>query len=277
MSDPLAGLNPPQREAVLHGDGPLLVLAGAGSGKTRVITHRIAHLIGEVGRRPRTPSSRSPSPTRRRGRCASASASWWARGRGPSGRRTFHSACVRILRREAESAGYARDFSIYDADDQLRLIRRCLAEDEVDPKRVAAAGRAGADLRRQEPPADPGGAWRPLAGSFHDEIVARVYRRYADALRANGAMDFDDLLMLTAQLLEGDAEVRAHYQPRFQHVLVDEYQDTNHAQYRLVRALAEPQRNVWRWATTTRASTPGAAPTCATSSTSSATTPTRTW
>jgi DNA helicase-2/ATP-dependent DNA helicase PcrA len=242
VSDPLAGLNPPQREAVLHGDGPLLVLAGAGSGKTRVLTHRVARLVGEAG----VPADAVLAITFTN-TAAGEMRERIARLVGPRARAiwasTFHSACVRILRRDAEHAGYARDFSIYDADDQLRLIRRCLTEDQVDPKRVpprAVQARISDAKSRLQTPEDMEAA----SGSFHDEIVARAYRRYADALRANGAMDFDDLLMVTAQLLEGDEEVRTRWQTRFQHVLVDEYQDTNHAQYRLVRALGEPQRNV---------------------------------
>ena len=136
MSDLVEGLNPPQREAVLHGEGPLLVLAGAGSGKTRVLTHRVARLIGEAGVAPHeilaiTFTNKAAGEMRER----------ISRLVGPRARAiwacTFHSACVRILRREAEEAGYPRDFSIYDGDDQLRLIRRCLVEEEVDPKRVA--------------------------------------------------------------------------------------------------------------------------------------------
>ena len=135
VSDPLAGLNPPQREAVLHGDGPLLVLAGAGSGKTRVLTHRVARLIGEAGVAPEavlaiTFTNKAAGEMRERiGQLVGPRArAIWAS--------TFHSACVRILRREAPAAGYARDFSIYDADDQVRLIRRCLVEEDIDPKRT---------------------------------------------------------------------------------------------------------------------------------------------
>ena len=156
---------------------------------------------------------------------------------------TFHSACVRILRREAPSAGYARDFSIYDGDDQLRLIRRCMVDEDIDPKRFAPRALQAriSDAKNQLRGPEEMAA---LDGSYNDEVASRVYHRYADALRANGAMDFDDLLMVTALLMENDEAVRARWQTRFEHVLVDEYQDTNHAQYRLVRALAEPQRNV---------------------------------
>ncbi len=163
VSDLLAGLNPPQREAVLHGDGPLLVLAGAGSGKTRVLTHRVARLIGEDGVPPPaiiaiTFTNKAAGEMRDRiGRLVGPRArAIWAS--------TFHSACVRILRREAPAAGYARDFSIYDGDDQLRLIRRCMVDDEIDPKRFAPAGAAGPHLRREEPPARARRRWRRRAG-----------------------------------------------------------------------------------------------------------------
>jgi DNA helicase-2/ATP-dependent DNA helicase PcrA len=237
----LDGLNPPQREAVLHGSGPLLVLAGAGSGKTRVLTHRVARLI-EQGVPPYailaiTFTNKAAAEMRDR----------IAAMVGPSARdiwaSTFHSACVRILRREAPEAGYPRDFSIFDADDQLRLIRRCMVEEDVDPKRVAprAIQARISDAKSRLLDAD---AFEATSESFSDEVVVRVYRRYADGLRANGAMDFDDLLMVTAQLLEGNAAVGARWQSRFTHVLVDEYQDTNPVQFRVVRALAAPQDNV---------------------------------
>ena len=241
VPDLLAGLNPPQREAVLHGDGPLLVLAGAGSGKTRVLTHRVARLI-EDGVPPHailaiTFTNKAAGEMRDR----------IAQLVGPRARAiwasTFHSACVRILRREAPAAGYASDFSIYDADDQLRLIRRCMVDEDVDPKRFAPRGLqarisdAKNHLRGPEELA-------ALNGSYQDEVAAQVYRRYADALRANGAMDFDDLLMVTAQLMENDPAVRARWQSRFEYVMVDEYQDTNHLQADIVEALCAPDGNV---------------------------------
>ncbi len=242
-SDPLTeGLNPPQREAVLHGAGPILILAGAGSGKTRVLTHRVARLVGVEGVHPArilaiTFTNKAAGELRERigALVGPAARSTWAG--------TFHATCVRILRRDAERVGFARDFVIYDADDQLRLLRSCLADEQIDPKRFPprAAQAAISDQKSRLRDAEQVAA---EAESFTDERAARVYRRYSDRLRANQAMDFDDLLMLTVRLLEQDEAARESWQQRFQHVLVDEYQDTNHAQYRLVRVLGEPERNV---------------------------------
>ena len=242
MANLLDDLNPPQRDAVLHTDGPLLVLAGAGSGKTRVLTYRIAYLIGECGVPPWailaiTFTNKAAAEMRER----------ITRLVGPSAREiwasTFHSACVRILRREAAAAGYRPDFAIYDADDQLRLMRACFLDEEIDPKRVSPRNVLGriSDAKNRLVDAE---AFFEEADGFGDEIVARLYRRYSARLLAAGAMDFDDLLMVTTRLLESDDQVRERYQSRFSYVLVDEYQDTNHAQYRLVRVLAEPQRNI---------------------------------
>ncbi len=239
MSDLLSGLNPPQRAAVLHDSGPLLVLAGAGSGKTRVLTHRIARLIDE-GVAPGailaiTFTNKAANEMRQRleDLVGPRVRSIWAA--------TFHSACVRILRRDAPHVGYERNFAIFDAADQLRLVRRCLEDEDIDPKRVDPRSVLGVISDAKNRLVGPS---EMEIGSFRDEQIVRIYHRYQDRLLANQAMDFDDLLRLTVQLLEGDAEVREHYQQRFQHILVDEYQDTNHAQYRLVRVLGEPQRNV---------------------------------
>jgi DNA helicase II / ATP-dependent DNA helicase PcrA len=242
VSDLLDGLNPPQREAVLHEEGPLLVLAGAGSGKTRVLTHRIARLVGERGVPPQavlaiTFTNKAAGEMRER----------LERLVGPTVRAiwaaTFHSACVRILRREADAVGYDRDFSIFDDADQQRLLRLCYEDEGLDPKRMAPRAVLGRISDAKSRLLEPDDLAREAA-SFGDEQVVRLYRRYQDRLRANRAMDFDDILMLAVQLLEADRDVRERYQRRFEHVLVDEYQDTNHAQYRLVRVLGEPQRNV---------------------------------
>jgi len=242
LANLLDDLNPPQRDAVLHTEGPLLVLAGAGSGKTRVLTYRIAHLIEDCGVAPWsilaiTFTNKAAAEMRERiaALVGPAARDIWAS--------TFHSACARILRREAEAAGYRRDFVIYDADDQLRLMRACFADEEIDPKRVAPRHVLGriSDAKNRLVDAE---AFFEEADGFGDEIIARLYRRYTARLQAAGAMDFDDLLMVATRLIESDAEVRERYQSRFAYILVDEYQDTNHAQYRLVRVLAEPQRNI---------------------------------
>jgi DNA helicase-2/ATP-dependent DNA helicase PcrA len=242
LANLLDDLNPPQRDAVMHTEGPLLVLAGAGSGKTRVLTYRIAHLIDDCGVAPWailaiTFTNKAAAEMRERitGLVGPVARDIWAS--------TFHSACVRILRREADAAGYRSDFAIYDTDDQLRLMRACFADEEVDPKRVAPRSVLAriSEAKNRLIDAD---AFVEEADGFGDEVVARLYRRYAARLQAAGAMDFDDLLMVTTRVLESDPQVRERYQSRFAYILVDEYQDTNHAQYRLVRVLAEPQRNI---------------------------------
>ena len=239
MTDLLAGLNPPQRDAVLHDSGPLLVLAGAGSGKTRGLTHRIAHLIDQ-GVRPGavlaiTFTNKAATEMRERleGLVGPTVRAIWAA--------TFHSACVRMLRRDAPIVGYERSFAIFDTADQQRLLRRCFEDENIDAKRVdprTILGRISDAKNRLLEPQDVD------IDSFNDEVFVRLYRAYQERLRTNQAMDFDDLLMLTVKMLETDAQVREYYQQKFEHVLVDEYQDTNHAQYRLVRVLGEPQRNV---------------------------------
>jgi len=241
-TDLLAALNPPQREAVLHGEGPLLVLAGAGSGKTRVITHRIAHLVRERG----VPVGSILAIT------FTNKAAGEMRERiteliGPQSRglwaSTFHSACARILRIEHDAAGYDRAFSIYDDADQQRIMRDILKDEGIDPKRLtprAVLGRISAAKNELLTPRDMAEG----AADDADQGIARLYARYQDRLLANQAMDFDDLLMVTVEMLRRDDRVRERWQRRFQYVLVDEYQDTNHAQYWLVRVLAEPERNV---------------------------------
>jgi len=242
-TDLVARLNPPQRDAVLHGDGPLLVLAGAGSGKTRVITHRIAHLVRERG----VPVSQILAIT------FTNKAAGEMRERildlvGPEARglwaSTFHSACARILRIEHEAAGYERSFTIYDDADQQRLMRQVIADEGLDPKRTTPRGVLGVISSAKNELKGPGDVEDDAGDDYGAEVIARLYRRYQDRLLANQAMDFDDLLMVTVQMLRRDQTVRERWQRRFRHILVDEYQDTNHAQYWLVRILAEPERNV---------------------------------
>ena len=238
----MAGLNPEQAEAVTHGDGPLLVVAGAGSGKTRVLTHRIAHLIGDRGVSPFeilaiTFTNKAADEMKARvaalvGRVAER---MWVS--------TFHSACVRILRREAKVLGYPSSFTIYDEADALRLTGYVLRDANVDPKRFPPRGvhAAISSAKNELVSVD---AYADVARSPYERRVAAVYREYQARLKAAGAMDFDDLLTETVRLFDEHPDVRERYATRFKHVLVDEYQDTNRAQNAFVVALASEHRNI---------------------------------
>ncbi len=238
----LEGLNQPQREAVLHGDGPLLILAGAGSGKTRVLTHRIAHLVGSGAARPGeilaiTFTNKAAGEMRERVEAlvgGRARAMWVM---------TFHSACARMLRSDAQRLGYTRGFTIYDEQDSLRLVKACIEELDVDPKRFAPRG-----IRRQISDAKnallDAEAYRLKVSSFFEQTAADVYELYEKRLHAANAMDFDDLLFRCVNLFELFDEVRDRYRRSFRHVLVDEYQDTNRAQYRWLQLLTEEHRNL---------------------------------
>jgi ATP-dependent DNA helicase UvrD/PcrA len=238
----LADLNPAQREAVLATEGPLLVVAGAGSGKTRVLTYRVAHLINACGVKPNeilaiTFTNKAAGEMRERleGLLGPVARSIWIL--------TFHAACGRILRREAQRLGYRSNFTIYDQADQVRLTKACLEELERDPKRFVPRGihaQISAAKNQLVTPAD----YADRVASFYDQTVAEVYDLYQRRLFASNAVDFDDLLMLTVQVLERFPEARERWQKAFRYVLVDEYQDTNHAQYRLLQLLAERHRNV---------------------------------
>src|SRR3954451_7933945 len=238
----LEGLNEPQREAVLHTDGPLLVLAGAGSGKTRVLTHRIAHLIHTRHARADnilaiTFTNKAASEMRERvellvGRAVRA---MWVM--------TFHSACARMLRADAHRLGYTRQFTIYDAADSRRLLKQCLEELDVDVKRFTPRAMQAqiSDAKNKLRSAED---YRQLIGSYFEQTVADVYEEYERQLHRRNAMDFDDLLVRSVNLLELFQEVRDRYQEAFRYVLVDEYQDTNRAQYRWLQLLAEEHRNL---------------------------------
>jgi len=235
LQELLEGLNEPQREAVTHGEGPLLILAGAGSGKTRVLTHRIAHLIFTDEAQPNeilaitfTNKAAKEMAGRVEGLLGRATRGMWLM--------TFHAACARILRVEAERLGYTRQFTIYDQADARRLAKRCADAVGVDPKRYTPAAlhnQISAAKNRLRSAAD----LREAIASPFDEMLAEVYELYErDLLRMN-AMDFDDLLFRTVNLLELFEQVRERYQTAFRHVLVDEYQDTNYAQYRMLQLL----------------------------------------
>jgi DNA helicase II / ATP-dependent DNA helicase PcrA len=239
----LADLNPAQREAVLHTEGPVLVVAGAGSGKTRVLTRRIAHLLGAVGVKPSeilaiTFTNKAAGEMRERvGDLVGppARAAWVM---------TFHSACGRILRREAQRLGYRSSFTIYDQADQIRLVKRCLEELERDPKRFTPRGIHSQISNAKNTLVGPL-EYTERVSSFYDQTVAEVFDLYQKRLFASNAVDFDDMLFLTVDVLERFPEAREKWQHAFRYVLVDEYQDTNHAQYRLLQLLAEKHRNVF--------------------------------
>ncbi len=238
----LAGLNGPQREAVEHGEGPLLVLAGAGSGKTRVLTHRIAYLLATGAARPGeilaiTFTNKAAAEMRERvgqlvGR--SVRAMWVT---------TFHSACARILRVDAERLGYSRSFTIYDQSDSLRMLKRCLTELGVDPKRFPPRA-VQAKISGAKNQLIDSDSYNESAHAEFEEIVAEAFPLYEKRMREANAMDFDDLLVRTVNVLELFEDVRERWRRTFRHVLVDEYQDTNHAQYRLLQLLAGEQRNL---------------------------------
>lgn len=243
MSDILAKLNPQQREAVVHPGGPVLVLAGAGSGKTRVLTHRVAYLVDACAVPPGrilaitfTNKAANEMKERLTGLIGEKVRNLWVS--------TFHAACVRILRRDIPALGYPRSFLIYDEQDQQSLIRRCLRELNLDEKRYPpravafAIGQAKNQL------------WTPerLAHEARDLFghqVARIYHLYQEKLKENQALDFDDLIMQTVLLFREHPAVLEYYQEKFLHILVDEYQDTNHAQYVLVSLLGARHRNVY--------------------------------
>src|SRR5829696_6985302 len=238
----LADLNPAQREAVLATEGPLLVIAGAGSGKTRVLTYRVAHLINACGVKPNeilaiTFTNKAAGEMRERleDLLGPVARSIWIL--------TFHAACGRILRREAQRLGYRSNFTIYDQADQVRLTKACLEELDRDPKRFVPRGihaQISAAKNQLVTPEE----YAERVSSFHDQTVAEVYDLYQKRLIGSNAVDFDDLLMLTVQVLESFPEARERWQKVFRYILVDEYQDTNHAQYRLLQLLAEKHRNV---------------------------------
>jgi DNA helicase-2/ATP-dependent DNA helicase PcrA len=238
----LEGLNPDQLDAVVHPSGPLLVVAGAGSGKTRVLTHRIAHLVGTGGVHPQrilaiTFTNKAAEEMRHR----------VVHLVGPAAERmwisTFHSACVRILRSHADLLGYPRQFSIYDQADAQRLVGYCVRDLGLDPKRFSNRAVQGAISLWKNELIDVGSA-AAGAVSIFDRKHAEVYEAYQDRLVKAGAMDFDDLLMRTVELFRNHPDVLGAYQDRFAHLLVDEYQDTNVAQNELVLLLGQSHRNV---------------------------------
>ncbi|QHE50981.1 DNA helicase PcrA [Pontibacillus sp. HMF3514] len=242
QNDLLSGLNKEQQEAVKKTEGPLLIMAGAGSGKTRVLTHRIAYLLGEKDVSPRnvlaitfTNKAAREMKERVADIVGSDANEMWIS--------TFHSMCVRILRRDIDRIGIDRNFSILDTTDQLSVIKQVLKDLNLDPKKFDPRAMLGAissaknELKTAED-------YNKTVGSYYDQQTGKVYEKYQKTLRKNQSLDFDDLIMQTLTLFDRVPEVLEYYQRRFQYIHVDEYQDTNHAQYQLVKLLADRFQNL---------------------------------
>lgn len=237
-----AGLNPEQKKAVEHTEGPLLILAGAGSGKTRVLTYRMAYLMKNNGVSPRNILAitfTNKAAQEMKGRIErllgfEASNLWVS---------TFHSACVRILRMEAGKLGFDSNFVIYDSSDQQTLIKNCLKELNIDDKKFPPRAMAALISDAKNRLIDVT-AFKKKVSDYYEEVGAKVYELYQRKLTENNALDFDDLIMKTVALFEHYEQVLDYYQERFQYIMVDEYQDTNHAQYKLIKLLAAKYRNL---------------------------------
>ena len=236
-------LNEPQKDAVFHTEGPLLILAGAGSGKTRVLTHRIAYLIEEMGVNPWnilaiTFTNKAAGEMRQRvdDLVGFGSESIWVS--------TFHSACVRILRRYIDRLGYDNRFTIYDTDDQKTLMKEVCCRANLDTKRFKERMLLSVISSAKNEMIMPEEFELNAGGDFAQQQIAKAYREYEAQLRANNALDFDDLLVKTVQLLDTQPDVRESYQERFRYIMVDEYQDTNTVQFKLVSLLAGKYRNL---------------------------------
>ncbi len=253
--DPLSGLNPEQRDAVLHIDGPLLILAGAGSGKTRVIAQRIAYLVsegyaetGEILAVTFTNKAAEEMRTRVETLLGASMAGSWMS--------TFHSLCARLLRREAPAIGLPRDFVIYDSSDQVALVKQVLRDLQIDDSVLQPRQVLSKISHAKNTMAGPE-YFRSAGWNARAEQLVRIYERYVEALKDNGALDFDDLLLRSVELLDTAPQVRERYAEKFRFVMVDEYQDTNRPQYHLIQLLAarrrnlcvvgDPDQSIYRW------------------------------
>lgn len=242
----LTQLNPAQKEAVTTTEGPVLVIAGAGSGKTKTLTHRVVYLIKEKSINPHnilavTFTNKASQEMKER--------IFSLLGKDSKSPNlphigTFHNICVKILRREIECLGYSKSFNIFDDQDQLALIKRVFAEleinkDQFNPKNILGAiSRAKNELKDEE-------QFMAEADGYYQEIIAKVYKKYQKALKENNALDFDDLIGLTAKIFENFPATLENYQNLFRYIMVDEYQDTNHAQYQLIKLLSQKYKNIW--------------------------------
>ena len=240
--DPLQSLNPEQRDAVLHIDGPLLILAGAGSGKTRVIAQRIAYLISEHYAQPDeilavTFTNKAAEEMRTRVETllgSSMAGSWMS---------TFHSLCARLLRREATAIGLPRDFVIYDSSDQVALIKQIMKELQIDDSTLQPRQALSKISHAKNTMAGPE-FFRSSGWSHRSEQLVKIYEKYIAGLRDNGALDFDDLLLKAVELLDTVPHAREKYAEKFRFVMVDEYQDTNRPQYHLIQLVSQRHRNL---------------------------------
>lgn len=238
----LSGLSDRQREAVTHSDGPLLIVAGPGSGKTRVMAHRVAYLIGEKGVPPwkiLAVTFTNKAARELRERCERLVGA----GSNELQVRTFHGFCSRVLRSDGERVGLKPEFTIYDADDQARVARRILDDFDIDPKQFPPRALLSVISDSKNNMRSPAQLARRTE-TYRDEVASRVYEAYEGALQRANAVDFDDLLLKTFQLLEGNPEMLEKYQERFEHLLVDEFQDTNALQFQVARLLALKSRNI---------------------------------
>jgi DNA helicase-2/ATP-dependent DNA helicase PcrA len=240
--DYLAKLNPKQREAAMHKDGPLLILAGAGSGKTSTMTHRIARLVREEGVSPYsilavTFTNKAAAEMRERVEALIGENSrMWIL--------TFHSACLRILRTHAEAAGYSRDFVVYDPADQKTVIKNCLKAHDIKDKKFTPAYVLSVISDSKEKEVSPAEYAEANEDSPTGSVIAPLFEDYESTLKRNNAMDFDDLLLNAVRLFDRNPDILNAYRERFRYIMVDEYQDTNRIQYRLIRALAELHGNI---------------------------------
>ena len=236
-------LNPKQKEAVLHTDGPLLILAGAGSGKTRVLTHSISYLIDECGVNPWnimaiTLTNKAAGEMRERvdNLVGFGAESIWVS--------TFHSSCVRILRRHIENLGYTTSFSIYDSDDQKTLMRQVFKTLDIDTKQFKERSVLAAISSAKDKLITPEEFLLNAGGDFREKKTGEIYKEYQKQLKKNNALDFDDLIVKTVELFQNNPQILDYYQERFRYIMVDEYQDTNMAQFKLVSLLASKYRNL---------------------------------
>lgn len=241
MTNLLAGMNARQAEAVQTTEGPLLIMAGAGSGKTRVLTHRIAYLIEEKNVAPW--NILAITFTNKAAREMKDRAFQLNPATNDTLIATFHSMCVRILRREGDKIGYNRNFTIVDPGEQRMLMKRILKQLNLDPKKWNERAILGTISNAKNDLLDEV-AYERLAGDMYSQMVAKCYKLYQEELRRSEALDFDDLIMVTLKLFDDNPEVLSYYQNRYRYIHVDEYQDTNHAQYQLVKLLANRYRNI---------------------------------